>query len=175
MLQVPEQPLWQLAVVEGAFGAIGAFIIFLRHSAGAIPFPLPWPTELAIGIPIGGVLGALLGIALIRSPLRGAVVHGTLPLRSVTRAALQPWIGLGWAAILFGLAHGGTARVQDGVSAGKVVYLLATLAAGLLLGLLCTSAGLLAAMTAHASFDVGILLVLAPALTGAGVGVPHVE
>jgi len=53
--EIPEQPLWHLASAEGIFGAVGALVIFLRHSAGAIPFPLPWPIAPAIAAAGAGV------------------------------------------------------------------------------------------------------------------------
>ena len=196
-IRVEEQPLWHLILVEGIFAAVGAAIICVRHSSAAIVFRLPVPTELALGAALGGPLGVLVGFGLRRSPLRAAVVRGVLPLRSVTgaawsvvvvglaaglgeellfRAALQPWIGLGWAAVLFGLAHSGTARLHEGIGVRKAAYLLLTVAAGVLLGLLYRSAGLVASMSAHASFDIGILLALAPAIAAAAsAGAPGAE
>jgi membrane protease YdiL (CAAX protease family) len=188
-VQADEQPLWQLAVVEGVFLVIAAIIIYLRHAVGALSFPLPLLTEVAIGLPVGGALGALVGAGLLRSPLREAVVRGVTPLRPVMkatwsivlvglmagvgeellfRAALLPWIGLWWAAVLFGIAHSGTAQLQDGISVGKVAYLVIAVAAGVLLGLLYGSAGLASSMSAHAAFDTGILLALAPAIAAGG-------
>lgn len=186
--EVDEQPLWQIAIVEGIFLVVAAVIIFFRHSLGTVVMRLPLAEEVAIGLPVGALLGASAGLGLLRSPLRRSVVGGVLPLRPVTsavwsiavlgvlaglgeellfRAALQGWIGIVWASILFGLAHSGTARVNEGFSAGKAAYLLIAVAAGVLLGLLYQSAGLLASMSAHAAFDTAILLVLAPAIAAA--------
>ena len=80
------------------------------------------------------------------------------------RAALQPWIGIWLTSLLFGIAHSGTARLHEGVSAGKFAYLLFAIGAGVSLGLLYRSAGLVASMTAHAAYDIGTLFVLAPAI-----------
>jgi membrane protease YdiL (CAAX protease family) len=133
-------------------------------------------------------LGAAAGFGLLHSPLRDRVIGGVLPLRPVTsavwsiavlgvlaglgeellfRAALQVWIGIIWASLLFGIAHSGTARLNEGLSVGKSAYLLIAVVAGVLLGLLYQSAGLLASMSAHAAFDTAILLVLAPAIATA--------
>ena len=182
---VDEQPLWQLAVVEGAFVLVAALVIYLRHSAGHISFALPALAQAAIGLPVGGAMGVLLGFAALRSPWRAAVIEGLLPLRLVIaavwsivvvsilagvgeellfRAALQPWIGIWSTSLLFGIAHSGTARLHEGISPGKLAYLVFAIAAGVLLGLLYQSAGLLASMTAHAAYDTGTLCVLAPAI-----------
>jgi membrane protease YdiL (CAAX protease family) len=152
---------------------------------------LPLVTEVAIGLPLGAVLGTLVGVGLLRSPMRRHVVQSVLPLRPVTsspwsivmvgtlagfaeellfRGALQVWIGLFWGSVLFGLAHSGTARLHEGLSARKMLYLLVTVVAGVLLGLLYQNAGLLASMSAHAAFDIAILLVVAPAIAAAARG-----
>lgn len=157
----------------------------------AVVFRLPLVTEAAIGLPVGAVLGALVGFGLLGSPLRRHVVQGVLPLRPVTsavwsivavgllagvgeellfRAALQEWLGLFWASVLFGLAHSGTARLHEGVGLGKIAYLLITVVAGVLLGMLYQRVGLLASMVAHAAFDIAILLVMAPAIAAAAGG-----
>ena len=182
---VPEQPLWQLAIVEGIFVLVAALVIYLRHAAGQVSFILPVMTQVTIGLPLGGTLGVLIGFAALHSPWRTSVVDGLLPLRLVTaaawsivvvgvlagvaeeilfRAALQPWIGIWWTSLLFGLAHSGTARLHEGFSFGKLAYLVFAVGAGVLLGLLYGSAGLLASMTAHASYDIATLFVLAPAI-----------
>jgi membrane protease YdiL (CAAX protease family) len=80
------------------------------------------------------------------------------------RAALQPWLGIIAASLLFGLTHSGTARLNEGVSVGKLTYVLGTMVAGYLLGILYVKVGLLASISAHAGFDIAILMVLAPAL-----------
>jgi membrane protease YdiL (CAAX protease family) len=187
-VRVSEQPLWQLALVEGIFLVVAGLILWSRHSVGALVCRAPLVTEAAIGLCVGTVLGTLVGFGLLGSPLRRHVVQGVLPLRPVIasvgsivamgllagvaeelffRAALQEWIGLSWASILFGLAHSGTARLHEGFGIGKLAYLLATVAAGVLLGLLYQKVGLLASMSAHGSFDIAILLVLAPAISAA--------
>src|SRR5262245_38709008 len=115
-----QQELWQLAVVELVFAAVGVAIIRLRHASGAVNLHGSLVEQAAIGIPLGTVAGALCGVGLIRSRLRPFVVQATLPLRPVIsstssiitvgwlagvgeellfRAALQPWIGLVWASI----------------------------------------------------------------------------
>jgi membrane protease YdiL (CAAX protease family) len=185
---VEEQPLWHLVLAEGIFVVIAAVIIYFRHSTAAISFVLPAGVQAVVGVLAGAILGVLTGVVVLRTPLRGSVVRGVLPLRPVTatvwsivvtglaagvgeellfRAALVPWIGLWWAALLFGIAHSGTARLQDGVSLGKVAYLIAAVAMGVVLGVLYQRAGLLSSMSAHASFDVGTLLVLAPVIGSA--------
>lgn len=78
------------------------------------------------------------------------------------RAALQPWLGIRWTSLLFGLAHSATARLSEGVSPGKVVYLFFTFVAGVLLGLLYARVGLLGSMSAHAAFAIALLSMLAP-------------
>ena len=179
------QPLWQLAIVEGVFVLVAGLIIYLRHSAGQISFVLPATAQLAIGVPLGGALGVVISYVALRSVWRASVIDGVLPLRAVTaaawsivvvgilagvgeellfRAALQPWIGIWWTSLLFGIAHSGTARLHEGLSLGKVVYLLFAVGAGVMLGLLYGSAGLLASIAAHASYDIGTLSVLAPAI-----------
>src|SRR5262245_24581829 len=188
---VDEQPLWHIVLVEGIFLGIAIAIIYFRHSLGGVVFRLPLVTEAAIGLPVGSVLGALVGFGVLRSPLCHRVVQAVLPLRPVTsaawsivalgliaglgeevlfRAALQDWIGVIWASILFGLAHSGTARLHEGLSVGKVSYLLAAVIAGVLLGWLYQSVGLLGSMSAHAGFDIAILFVLAPAIATATGG-----
>jgi CAAX protease family protein len=190
-VRVDQQPLWHLVLVEGIFIAIAIGIICFRHSLGGIVFRLPLVTEAAIGLPIGTVLGGLVGFALLASPLRDAVVRGVLPLRTVTsaawsilavgviaglgeellfRAALQEWIGLLWASVLFGLAHSGTARLHEGLSGGKIAYLLVTVVAGALLGWLYQGVGLLGSMSAHAAFDIALLFVLAPSIAAVTTG-----
>ena len=160
-------------------------IIYIRHSLGQIMLALPIAAQAVLGTLVGSVLGSLIGALLLRSRLRESVVRGVMPLGRVAgalwsivfvsvlagvgeellfRAALQSWLGIWWAALLFGLAHSGTARLHEGLGPGKAAYLLATVGSGLLLGLLYRAAGLVACITAHASFDVGILLVLAPAM-----------
>jgi membrane protease YdiL (CAAX protease family) len=188
-VRVDEQRLWQVALVEGIFFVVAVMIIYFRHSTGAVTLRLPLVSEAAIGLHVGAALGALVGFGLLRSPLREQVVRSALPLRRIAssawsiatvsllagvgeelffRAALQTWIGLFWASILFGLAHSGTARLNEGLSIGKIVYLLSTVAAGALLGLLYQGVGLLASISAHAALDTVILLALAPALAKAG-------
>lgn len=185
---VDEQPLWQIAVVEGIFAAAAVGIIYWRQSADDIVFRMPLLTEIAIGVPIGALLGAAAGFGLLHSRLRAHVVRGVLPLRPVTsavwsivvlgvlaglgeellfRAALQTWIGISWASLLFGLAHSGMARLNEGVSARKVAYLVVATLAGVLLGFLYQAAGLPASISAHAAFDTAILSVLAPAISRA--------
>jgi membrane protease YdiL (CAAX protease family) len=182
---VDEVSVWQLVVVECIFAALAAGIIYNRHSLGQIVWALPIAAQTVLGILIGSVTGSLIGALLLRSRLRESVVRGVMPLGRVAgavwsivlvslfagvgeeflfRAALQPWLGMGWAALLFGVAHSGTARLQEGLGPGKAAYLLATVGIGLLLGLLYRAAGLLACIAAHASFDIGILTVLAPAV-----------
>jgi membrane protease YdiL (CAAX protease family) len=194
--RVDEMRLWQLAVVEAIFVCLAALIIGFRHLAGAPGPRLPIPVEVAIGLPLGLVAGAPIGWGLLRSPLRGSVVRGVVPMRTIVsarwsilaasvmagfaeellfRAALQTWIGIGWASVLFGLAHSGTARLQEGLSPGKLAYLVVAVGAGVLLGLLYRAAGLAAAMSAHAGFDAGILLVLAPAIAAAAREIPEAE
>lgn len=194
-VRVDEQPLWHIAIVEGIFLVIAVVIIYFRGSMAAVVFRLPLVTEAAIGLPVGAVLGTLVGFGLLGSPLRRHVVQGVLPLRPVTsavwsivavgllagvgeellfRAALQEWLGLFWASILFGLAHSGTARLHEGVGLGKIAYLLIAVIAGVLLGMLYQSVGLLASMVAHAAFDIAILRVLAPAI-GTAAGGSRVE
>ena len=188
---VDERSVWQLVVVECIFATLAAGIIYVRHSRGQIVSTLPLAAQATLGILVGSVLGSLTGALLIRSRLRESVIRGVSPLGRVTaavwsivfvgvlagvgeemlfRAALQPWLGIGWAALLFGVAHSGTARLQEGVGPGKAAYLLATVGAGLLFGILYRAAGLLTCITTHASFDVGILLVLAPAIANFRVG-----
>lgn len=178
-----EQPLWHIAAAEGVFVAVAVVIIFFRHAAGPVSLRLHFAAELAIGLPLGAVLGVAVGLGLTRSALRAAVVRLALALRPVTaapwsiiiagvlagigeellfRAALQPWIGIWWASVLFGLAHSATARLNEGVSPGKIVYLLLTFVAGVLLGLLYANVGLLGSMSAHAAFDIALLSILAP-------------
>jgi membrane protease YdiL (CAAX protease family) len=187
-IRVDEQPVWRVALVEVIFIAVAVGIIYFRQSFDAVASRLPLVTEAAMGLPLGAILGLLVGFGLLHSPLRRHVVQGVLPLRPVIssvwsvvvvgvlagfaeellfRAALIAWIGLVWASVLFGLAHSGTARLHQGLSVGKMVYLLATVVAGLLLGWLYETVGLPAAMSAHAAFDITLLLVLAPAITTA--------
>lgn len=110
-----EQPLWQLAVVEGLLLTIAVVVIVLRRSLSEIPVGLAAPAALGLGLVLGGALGAGTGFVLLRSALRDHVVRGVLPLRPVTsavwsvvvagllagvceemlfRAALVPWIGV---------------------------------------------------------------------------------
>ena len=58
----------------------------------------------------------------------------------------------------------GTGTGPRGATIGKAAYLLNAVAAGVLLGMLYESAGLLAATSPQVSFNIGILLVLAPAI-----------
>ena len=183
-----ELKLWQLAFVEGVFAVAGLLIVYLRGTVGSVSLPLPYGQEAAIGLPLGLLVGAGTGFALVHSPLRDAVVRGVQPVRHLTasvwtigaagllaglgeevlfRAALQPWLGIITASLLFGLAHSGTARLNKGLSAGKIGYMLATVVAGYLLGVLYVKIGLLASMSAHAGFDIAMLLLLAPALAAA--------
>lgn len=167
-----EQPLWQLAVVEATFALVAIGILALRNATGGVVLRLPLATEMAIGFPLSALAGAVVGLGLLGSPLRQAVIEGVRPLRPMTaaawsivvvgllaglgeellfRAALQSWIGLGWASLLFGLAHSGTARLHTGISAGKLAYLVATVTCGALLGLLYETAGLVRARTPHST------------------------
>jgi membrane protease YdiL (CAAX protease family) len=177
--------LWQLAVVEIGFVIVGLVIIYVRGAAGSVSLRLPYAAELLIGLPLGLVPGAVIGIGLVSSPLRDAVVLSLALVRRLAastgsiviagllaglgeemlfRAALQPWLGMITASLLFGLAHTGTARLNKGIGAGRIVYVLSTVVAGYLLGVLYVKVGLIAAIAAHAGFDIAILLVLAPAL-----------
>jgi CAAX protease family protein len=70
------------------------------------------------------------------------------------RGLLQPWLGLWWASVLFWLAHGAISTTHWGIN----LYGLCVLAAGVGLGYLYESHGLLAAMTAHAALDATTLL-----------------
>jgi membrane protease YdiL (CAAX protease family) len=70
------------------------------------------------------------------------------------RGLLQPTIGLWWASVLFWLAHGAISLTHWGIN----LYGLCVLAAGVGLGYLYESQGLLAAMTAHAALDATTLL-----------------
>jgi len=174
--------------VEGIFIVVAGVIIYLRHASGAIAPRFPIAAELAIGLLLGAASGVLVGTGLLRSRLGEPVVRSLLPLQAVTsamwsivvisllagvgeellfRAALQPWIGILWASILFGLAHGGTARLNEGLSGGRITYVFSTVVAGILLGLLYQSVGLAASTSAHAAFDAAILLVLAPVIAKA--------
>ena len=190
-VRVEEHRLWQVALVEGILLVVAIAIIYARESMGTVVYRLPLITEVTIGLPAGAALGALVGFGLLGSPLRRHVVQGVLPLRPLTsavwsivavgllagfgeellfRAALQEWIGLFWASILFGLAHSGTARLHKGVGPGKIAYLLSAVVAGVLLGFMYQRVGLLASISAHAAFDIAILLVLAPAIATAAGG-----
>ena len=185
-----EQPLWHVVVVELLFVAVGVAIIYFRDTAGAVAFRLPAGVELAIGLPAGAVTGLAVGLVLTRSRLRAGVMPMAAALRPVVaspvsivltgllagigeellfRAALQPWIGIWWASLVFGVAHGATARLSEGASAGKIVYLMMTFVAGVLLGLLYRHVGLLGSMSAHAAFDIVLLALLAPFIKAAGV------
>ena len=180
-----ELRLWQLAVVEVGFAVVGLSIIYARGAVGSVSLRLPYGVEAAIGFPAGAASGAAIGLAIVGSPLRDTVVRGLVLLQRLTaslgsillvgllagvgeellfRAALQPWLGIVVASLLFGLMHSGTARLNEGASAGKLAYVLATVVAGYLLGILYVKVGLLAAISAHAGFDIAILMVLAPAL-----------
>jgi membrane protease YdiL (CAAX protease family) len=183
--RVDEVSLGQLALVEVGFVTVAVAIIHFRHTAGTVSLRMPLVVEAAIGLPIGAVLGAGVGVGLRSSPWHRQVINGVLPLRAITstvpsivlagvlagigeellfRAALQEWIGIGWASALFGLAHSGTARLHEGFSIGKIVYLLVTMVAGVLLGWCYQRVGLLASASAHAAFDVALLLLLAPGI-----------
>jgi membrane protease YdiL (CAAX protease family) len=182
---VEDLRLVHLAAVEIAFLVAGLVIIYVRGAAGSVSLSLPYGTEATVGLPLGLLPGAVIGFALMHSPWRDVLVRHLALVRRLTastgaivitgllagfgeemlfRAALQPWLGIITASLLFGLAHSGTARLDKGIGAGKIVYMLSTVAAGYLLGVLYVKIGLLAAIAAHAGFDIAILLVLAPAL-----------
>lgn len=177
--------LWQLAIVEGGFAVVGLIIIYVRGAVGSVSLRLPYALEAAIGLPLGLVLGAAIGLAILASPLRETIARGLVLWQRLTaslgsilvvgllagvgeellfRAALQPWLGIIVASLLFGLTHSGTARLNEGVSVGKLAYVLGTMVAGYLLGILYVKVGLLATISAHAGFDIAILMVLASAL-----------
>jgi membrane protease YdiL (CAAX protease family) len=184
-LKAAEITLWQLAIAEGGFAVVGLIIIYARGAVGSVSLRLPYGLEAAIGLPLGVLLGAAIGSAILLSPLRDTIARGLVLLRRLIanlgsillvgllagvgeellfRAALQPWLGIIAASLLFGLTHSGTARLNEGVSVGKLTYVLGTMVAGYLLGILYVKVGLLASISAHAGFDIAILMVLAPAL-----------
>ncbi len=188
-----ELELRHLAVVEGALVALAAVVIFARHTGDQVAFVRSTPGQALSGLPLGALVGSLAGFAVLRSPARGSVIHGVAPLRPIVRAwwsivaasllagfseellfrgALQPWIGIWLTSLLFAAAHGGTAHLNEGVSARKLAYLATTATAGFLLGRLYQSMGLQCAMCAHAACDWGILSVLAPAIRSTAPSTP---
>ncbi|HEU0199210.1 MAG TPA: CPBP family intramembrane glutamic endopeptidase [Burkholderiaceae bacterium] len=72
------------------------------------------------------------------------------------RAALQPLLGMGWSSGLFALAHVRTATLA-GRLRNRALYLGNVFVVSLGLALLYTHVGLLAAILAHASIDIGAL------------------
>ena len=72
------------------------------------------------------------------------------------RATLQPIIGLWAASVLFMLVHSG----HGSFDGARVIYLLFVFSYGMLLGYVYMSFGLVAAITAHAVFDLVCLIAL---------------
>jgi uncharacterized protein len=69
------------------------------------------------------------------------------------RGAIQPVIGLWWSSLIFVLLHSGTYQFRT-MNWNKAVLAVLVLAMSLLLGYLFLKLGLLAAVTAHTTFDV---------------------
>jgi membrane protease YdiL (CAAX protease family) len=69
------------------------------------------------------------------------------------RGLLQPHIGLFWSSVLFWLAHGAFSLKHPGIN----LYGLAVFAAGILLGWIFETQGLVAAMSSHAALDLTTL------------------
>jgi membrane protease YdiL (CAAX protease family) len=186
----PQLSLCQLAAVESSFAAIAIGIGLFRHDLKAFSLELRAAGAVA-ALVVSAALGWLLGTTLLLSRLRPAIIRAGQPFQALTsatlsilvasglaavgeellfRAALQPWLGI-WAASLgFALVHSGTARVREGLSIGKLSYVIGTLLAALVLGHLYRSAGLLTTMIAHAGFDAALLMALAPELARSSVG-----
>jgi membrane protease YdiL (CAAX protease family) len=184
----PQLSVGQLALVGLAFAAVAIVMCLGRHTLRTIPI-VSRPSVAAASLAASAALGWLLGTALLRCRLRSALIQALRPFRTLTsatgaillvsalagigeellfRSALQPWIGIWAASVVFGVVHSGTARLREGLSLGKATYLVGTVVAGLLLGFLYQAAGLLAAASAHAAFDATLLLTLAPALAAPG-------
>jgi uncharacterized protein len=178
-----------LLVSEAGLAALGTIIVAARHSVASV-IGAPASVQLAAAGTVAGGAIALLAAAVIRSGRLASPVTAGLGVLSALRlsapvclllgvaagigeetlfrAALVPWIGVYAAAALFALAHAGTARLSEGVTAGKVAYLAIALCAGVALGLTYLAFGLLTTMCAHAAFDTVMLLRLRSLITAAG-------
>lgn len=158
-----------MVIVHGTMFLLAVLILLVRMETVETLFktPKPWSEQLLYGVLIGlasSVIATLVGsrwnllkevgeiVELILQVLKPSYLHLFLiSLASgiieelLFRAALQPVIGLWWAAFLFMLAHGlAPIRLQ-----ALLVYLSILFAAGVWLGIAYERLGLLGAMTIH--------------------------
>lgn len=176
--------LRDLVVTEAAMALIGAVILVVRHA----PMPLlaapgQAPAMIAVGLSVGAATAAATVAGIRSTSLAAPVAAGLDVFREIRlsvpacaliglvaglgeetlfRAALLPWLGIWIASALFMLAHAGTARLGEGVTPGRLLYLAIALVIGLLLGLAFQRYGLAVTVSAHAAFDAVMLLGLRP-------------
>ncbi len=109
------------------------------------------------------VCGLVAAIRPTRAPTKWAADAAALSLAAgfseelFFRAALQPWIGVGWSSLVFAVAHvGPLLRTREGATYAAYVF-----AVGLFLASLYAGAGTWAAMAAHAALDLVMFLLVA--------------
>lgn len=177
-------PLTRRAVIVFSLAATAVFslvacvvtVYFRGQTLGALfTAGRPLATQILVGL-IAGVAPALFVVALLlKAPflarLRDFIRSILGQLRPTAsdvllvsllagfgeelffRATLQPALGLWPAALVFALAHTGVT-----VSPAKLAFAAFVFVMGLLLGMLYERAGLVAAMVAHAVYDLIVLL-----------------
>ena len=165
-----------LVASEAILGLLGVAIIWLRHGAGLVWVAggLSTATTVGVALVVALALGAALSLVALRTPLARHVAEALEPLsglrftlpncllmgalagigeETLFRAALQPWIGIWPASLLFALAHVGQVWVSPGITPAKLGYPVYALAAGLALGATYAHFGLAPAIVAHAAYD----------------------
>jgi len=165
-----------LVASEAILGLAGVAIIWLRRGAGLVWVVggLSAATTVGVALVVALALGAALSLVALRTPLTRHVAEALEPLRGLRftlpncllmgalaglgeetlfRAALQPWIGIWAASLLFALAHVGQVWVSPGLTPAKLGYPVYALAAGLALGATYAYFGLAPAIVAHGAYD----------------------
>ena len=173
----------QAVLVELLLGGLGLIVIVASgRGSSAFSAPIAPVVAVAVGVLVGAALGGLVGLFLVRPPLAARVqpflrrfttarptainfvilgLAAAIGEETLFRAAIQPLLGVGVAAVLFTLAHAPIADLRH-LTRGKLSYVALAFAMGLLLGFLYDVAGLAASMGAHAAFDATLLIVIAP-------------
>ena len=97
-----------ISIAHGAFFGIGAYTCAILQVRGVMPY---WPA-LAVGTIFTGLVGALVGVAILRA--RGPYLAiGTMALSILTAMVLMNWQGLTGGASLGGIGGPGTLRIGD--------------------------------------------------------------
>ena len=168
--------------------AIALIVLVQRVSLSSlVEAGLPWWQQALAGILLGLAAGAASALTTLRQPSAEAVqrtaasyarldLDGWNPLwislaagfseELLFRAALQPLLGIWGASLLFLLVHAGAYDFRR-LDRAALWQASGVFGMGLLLGLVFSHAGLLAAMLVHATVDIAGLYMVRRISTGA--------